>query len=299
MSKEITLTEDEKAEILAKRETERIEAEKLANARQFAYDENVKSARESAKNKIDKFKEKTKDKVALYERCLAKLLKVSPDYKLVKENFTYDEQVQVQKLEFIDEEGKDIWQNAKGDMISSWERQEYLKPLKAKGTRCSIKYIGKVPKGETYSISCEIQMRGSYDFNKTPHDRMKISGDALSYSDGQKLLGNAKTVHEKLTEAVKWQFIYIQRELDKKDLNKLALAKAKESYPNSAVGVVEYNTKQFMVKVILNNGIEVHLHIHDDEKEGVRFSIKDVTNKSKVTPDALIGALAKIPTKNS
>lgn len=299
MSNEIQLTEEEKAEILAKREEARKEAERLANIKQTVYNENLEEAIKSAKKDLEDSVKKNLEKVALYERTFKQFQKLSPDYKLVKETFYYEEPVKVLKMEFIDDEGNEIHKDENGEYISSWDRKETVKTLKKKGTRCSIEYTGKQPKREGYEskyhIEAVIQMRGEYDWNKKPFDRVHVKGYGVPSSEERKYL-TPKTAHEKLIYFIEREFAKIERETKAESLKERALADLKETYINSEVEETHvgrrFNTDAYKVK--LHNGVEITLTAIEDEDNNISYSIHSIDYLYNVTPESVIGALAKI-----
>lgn len=302
MSTEIQLTEEEKQEILAKREEKKAKGQ----LRQEAYDKNVADQIAYKQGKLDEAVARNKALADAYTNFHAELNAVNPNYKLVTEKVEFSEKVEVQKLEFIDDDGKDIWKDENGELLSSSTTKETIKTLTAKGVSSSIKYVGsEVPEDHSYRVGVDVTDNGGRYRTNLVY-KMQYKGTNVDWTDGNRKYTRAKTVNEKIIQHVNWAIAKLEQEDATKVLNRMALAKAKAEYPNSAVQIKEYYIRRgeytkYMVQVVLDNGIIVNLYIYKDENAsgGVRFEVKEIENKSKVDVNGLIGALAKIPTKEA
>jgi len=299
MSQEIKLTEDEKAQILAIRKEKKAKGQ----LRQEAYDKNIISQTEYKQKCIEKKVKENQALVNAYEKYYSQLLLVNPNYKLVTEDIEFSEIVKVQKLEYIDDEGNNIWKDSDGDFLNDSKTKEVITTLTAKGVTSIIKYVGSdVPKGCNYRVQIDVTDNGGRHRTNLVY-KMQYKGTNVDYTDGNRKYTVAKTVNERIIQHVEWKKAEIEREIQQNSLKTRALAKAKSQYINSNVILSEYyirnsNSTYDMLIVTLSNGIEVELTFSERDNV-IKFSIRDIRNKHSISADGLIGALAKISPKEA
>lgn len=297
MSKEIELTEIEKELIIAKR----LEDKANGRLRQNAYDAGVVDATKNAQLRFDRKLNSNKELGENYKKFFKQLSKINPNYELVETKYPIIENISVNKIEYIDEEGNRIWKDENGELIPISKTNENLKPIKGEGINYRINYIGsEVTKGSEFYIKVVSKDVGGR-FNTEMVYYMQYHGPNVDWVDSHRNYKLVKTVNTRLLEHVNSEIAETNRKKEAMDLFDLALNKATQKYINSRVEVINTYSRiggeGKAVKVILANNIEIQLNAYRCEENGVRFTVKEINNFNEVSVDAFIGALAKAEPK--
>jgi hypothetical protein len=295
MSKEtLELSAEEKAIIIAKREEEK------ANGllRQKEYERLKNQAKVYAQARLDASVEKNEISVKAYHYFRDQLIAINPNFKLEKREIEFSQVVESLKLEYIDDEGNEIWQDLDGNCIPSHVQKECHETLTAKGYSCHIHYTGELPKGCLYGVKVDYHETGK-TYTKKGSYKMQVQGTNFDFNEQRRHYISPKTVVDKILERIKWDFVKIENEKKLNSLKERALALAIEKYPNSEVSLSEKSYVRNsdltydVVKVKFANGIYVYLTFGEIENT-IKFTLNDVIGLTGKDVDVVIGGLSKI-----
>jgi Tfp pilus assembly protein PilE len=295
MSKEtLELTADEKAIIIAKREEEKAKG----LLKQKTYEEKKASAKSYAQSQLNEWSTKNQAEVDAYEYYLEQLKSVNPNFKLVKTPIKNTRVVESLKLEYIDDEGYEIWRDADGNSIPSHIQKERHETLTAKGYSCHIHYTGELPEGCLYGVNVDYHETGS-TYSKSGLYKMQLQGTHFDYNEQRRYYTNPKTVVTKILERIKWDFENIERNNTRLSLKDRALALATETYQNSVVRPSEklygrHSSSTYdVIEVRLTNDITVVLTFKETD-DVISFKVDEVRGLTGKDSDVVIGGLSKI-----
>jgi len=290
----LELNEEEKAIILEKREEEK------ANGllQQKAYDKNVETQTKYAQKQLDGYVEENDKLIDAYEVYTAKLNEVAPNYKLVKEATEYSQHVSVQKLEYIDAEGKDIYLDSEGGYISSSEQQETIKTLTAKAFNCKIVYTGDAPEGVEYHVTVGLHYpRSSY--SRRGEFKMRYNGTNISWEEGRKNLKVAKTVNTKILEAIQsfirrqeYDALKAEQEKVEQALAETVAGELAERFPN-AEQKEKYNYSNGVI-LEFPNGTSMLVSYSQPEGGEIKYTVREIKTPNTTDLDSVAEALASV-----